>query len=73
MKVMFRPQRGSLDEAMSEVESMDMSSIRSLLVNRFGAGEIEVKPYCYDERIGWDTFVVLHNGRAVGFTNGEPK
>jgi hypothetical protein len=35
-----------------------------------GAGEIEVKPYTYDERIGWDTYIVTVDGAAVGFTDG---
>lgn len=30
----------------------------------------EVKPYCYDARIGWDTYIVTVDGHAWGFTNG---
>jgi hypothetical protein len=30
----------------------------------------EVKPYWYDERIKWDTHVVLVKGSVWGFTDG---
>ena len=34
------------------------------------SNRIEVKPYCYDERIGWTTHIVTIDGQAVGFTDG---
>jgi hypothetical protein len=30
-------------------------------------GEVTIKPYGYDERIDWDTFIVCVDGDAVGF------
>jgi len=30
----------------------------------------KIEPYCFDERIGWDTHIVLVRGQAWGFTNG---
>ena len=35
------------------------------------AEDIEVNFYCHDTRAGWsDTFIVLVDGDAVGFTSG---
>ena len=34
---------------------------------------IEVKPYCYDSRIDWDTYIVTVDHQAVGFTDGPVK
>lgn len=36
----------------------------------FEPGEIEVNPYCFDDRIGWDTHLVTVDGKAVGMTDG---
>jgi hypothetical protein len=33
--------------------------------------QVTIKPYCYDNRIGWDTYIVIVKGHGVyGFTNG---
>lgn len=31
--------------------------------------QITVEPYCWDDRINWDTHIVLLNGKAVAFTD----
>lgn len=28
------------------------------------------EPYCYDERINWDTYIIKNNGYVLGFSNG---
>ena len=32
-------------------------------------GDIDVKPYARDDRIGWDTHIVTVDGMAAGFTS----
>lgn len=34
------------------------------------ANNITVKPYCFDNRIQWNTHVVILNSSAVAFTDG---
>jgi len=75
--VKFRHHRSMLDEAMKTV--FEVVS-REELVNRLNATfsygmpirveDIEVKPYGFDERIGWETYIVTDKGNAIGFTNG---
>lgn len=77
--LLYRPQRGSLAEAMDEVQAItDMESLR-LAVNQNSLWLIDLlkcKPYAYDERIGWVTYI--WQGRidgsdslsVIGFTNG---
>ena len=36
----------------------------------FEPGLLQVEPYGFDDRIGWDTHIVTIDGNAVGFTNG---
>jgi hypothetical protein len=34
--------------------------------------QITCEHYCYDDRIGWDTYIIgLKNYGVVGFTNGD--
>ena len=30
---------------------------------------VEIKPYCYDDRAGWKTYLVTVDGLSVGFTD----
>ena len=71
MSFLFRPHRELLSESMDDVAELEMASLIIRIVDQFGAGAVEVKPYGYDSRINWETYIVLHNGRAVGFTDGE--
>lgn len=77
MSVLFRPHRGLLEEAMKEV--VQVSSRDQLVAqlnkiyeigSRFTIENLNIKPYGYDDRIGWDTYIVTNKGNAVGFTNG---
>ena len=81
-EVLFRPHRGGLAEAMAEVRSFksraELISFlnENLKQNFLRPGTIEeadfkIEPYGYDERIGWDTYIVHEEGYGVfGFTNG---
>lgn len=68
--MLFRPQRGSLEEAMKEV--IEVSSL-SELENKTTWTNLTTKFYCFDSRINWDTWIILSNGNAVGYANGELK
>jgi hypothetical protein len=35
------------------------------------AKDVRVRYYCYDDRIGWSTFIVCVGGQAVGFLDGR--
>ena len=79
---LFRPQRGSLDSAMSEVKGY--SSKQMLIddlqaeMDEYGVGKydcskttIEKYGSGIDKRIGWDTYIVhLEEYGVFGFTNG---
>jgi hypothetical protein len=65
----FRPQRGSLADAMQEVQEMPATKLALAAHLRCDIGDIEVKPYTYDARIGWDTHIVLVLGFPAGFTD----
>ena len=66
----FRPHRGSLSDAMKEVSEIEpsMETLKQLLI--LSDEKLEIKYYCYDERIDWDTYIVVVNGQTVGFTDG---
>jgi hypothetical protein len=69
----FRPQRGGLAESMAEtIEFASLDALRSYLQETLPVWveAVEVKPYGFDARIGWDTYIVTVNGMAVGFTDG---
>lgn len=72
-EVLFRPQRGGLDEAMKEVVAIkSLEEIRNFYGKEFPLqGKLKVKHYGYEERIQWDMWIVLDGeGRACGYTNG---
>lgn len=68
-RVLFRPQRGGLEESMHEVVAV---SDKLALAVYLGAKveEVTVTRASYDARILWDTHLVSVNGHGVGFTNG---
>lgn len=67
----YRDHRGSLADSMDTVQVMaSLHDLERHLFPAFGGGEITVEAYGYDKRIEWDTHIVCHNGRAVGFTDG---
>lgn len=79
-KQLFRPHKGSLDDSMRgcveisdkaallEIVKQDLSSyIHDLEISD---ETLEVKPYGFDVRTGWDTHIVTLKGYGVfGFTN----
>lgn len=77
----FRPQRGSLADAMDEVEEFESKAdLVKKLINDYkgffpsrtiSESTVEIKPYIYDDRINWDTYIVTIKGLGVlGFTDG---
>lgn len=67
MKVLYRPQRGGLAEAMEELrEFSSVEDMLAFLVDEhsingkiaFDKDEIYISYYCYDERINWVTYIV---------------
>jgi hypothetical protein len=68
MRMLFRPQRGSLEDAMKEV--IEVSSLAEL-EKKINWPNLTTKFYCHDHRIGWNTWIVMSNGTAIGYANGE--
>ncbi|AWN47122.1 hypothetical protein DK419_13040 [Methylobacterium terrae] len=78
--ILFRPQRGGLAEAMAEVRTIadraDLVAHLAATLGRCGVevtdSMVKVEPYHgFDERIGWDTYIVTVDGWGpAGFTNG---
>lgn len=68
----FRFHRGDLVASMAtETEVASLASvIEALSAEGWPPGKIEIKPYAYDARIGWDSHIVTLDGAAVGFTDG---
>jgi len=74
----FRPQRGSLEDSMQSVVTLPPTRralfghlvAERLLRHGQTEGNVAVKPYAVDDRIGWRTHLVTVGGQAVGFTDG---
>lgn len=67
----FRWHRGELADSMATVvEFNGLYELIEILNTVFDPGKVVVKPYGFDERIGWDTHLVTLNGNAVGMTDG---
>lgn len=81
----YRPHRGMLADAMAEVAELApdrdvlVAHMRAEVSNWYPQDEmptrenVEVKPYGFDQRIGWDTHIVTVKGNAWGFTDGPLK
>jgi hypothetical protein len=75
-EILFRPVREFLDDAMKEaIPIKSLEEIRHFYSKEFPLqGKLKVKPYGYDERINWDTWLVVETvdgqDRACGYTNG---
>ncbi len=80
MSFLFRPHRGLLDDAMKEV--IEFHTKADLIKHidqelscfkhdyKIDDTTVEIKPYGYDKRIGWDTNIVtLKDYGVFGFTN----
>ena len=76
---LFRPHRESLDAAMAEVVEVNgrgelVDHLRKVWmseVNESGSNVVVENYGGIDERIDWDTHIVLVNGEAYGFTDGH--
>lgn len=68
----FRHHRGDLAASMETTVEVGTLDDLAVELQRAGwsSGAIEVAPYGYDDRIGWDTHIVTVDGAAVGFTDG---
>ena len=67
----FRFHRGSLADSMATVREVNsLYELITALNDVCEPGKVLIKPYCYDDRIDWDTHIVTIDGRAVGFTDG---
>lgn len=74
--MLYRDHRGSLEDSMKTVVQLP-ATLTALAVHigkelgyKIYPADIDVRPYFgYDERIGWDTHIVLFCGRPAGFTN----
>ena len=72
MKILYRPHRYTLDEAMAEVQ--EFKSIKEMceyLVRQyesaFNVSNVYISYYGYDDRIDWETYVVTVGG--YGYEN----
>jgi len=75
--MLYREQRGGLAESMKTVR---VFSLKDEFLNCIASewdvrpdaifDEIEVRPYGWDHRIGWDTHIVTVRGKGIGFTDG---
>lgn len=76
--MLFREHRGLLDESMETVVELDsrdalVSHIDKLLSpygKKVTNDMVDIAPYGYDIRIGWNTFIVkVKNYGVMGFIN----
>ncbi len=63
MKVLYRPQRGTLADALSEMkEFASVDEMFEYLMKdhkqAFNKNEIYISDYCYDNRIDWQTYII---------------
>jgi hypothetical protein len=80
----FRLQRGGLDESMQTVVEIEPTkqaianhynyvlngNVPMILrLKPYLPQDFDVKPYGYDKRIGWDTYIVTTSDGVVGFTD----
>lgn len=77
--LLFRFHRGSLSDSMETV--IEIKSFEQLIVLTIGDWlinpiKIEIKPYVYDNRINWDTHLVVIQEEdtcyPIGYLNRKP-
>lgn len=67
----YRDHRGGLDESMQTVREIEPTIDALAVTLKVPPSTITVEKYGgYDNRIGWDTYIVCVNGSARGFTDG---
>ena len=72
----YRDHRGMLSDSMRTVQRFSCFDdlFKHLSVSKVGSfcvEDVKVEHYGYDDRIGWDTYILTINGNAVGFTDGD--
>lgn len=81
--ILYRPHRGGLSESMREVRTIKtfpelVRAMRAEVERWYPIDELpteentKLEPYGYDDRIGWQTYLVTVNGYAWGYTDGVP-
>ena len=67
---LFREHRGMLEDSMKTcIEIKDSKHLYKIF--SYINCEIIQEPYCYDERIKWDTYIIYATGYGVlGLSNG---
>jgi len=75
----YRDHKGSLTESMGTVQEFDTKNdliyyLRGSLKKfgvEFSNESVQIKPYIYDERINWNTHIVIIGGYGItGYTDG---
>lgn len=76
---LFRDHRNLLKDSMDTVRQvasfddliLDLQKKLRFFDRDISKDQVTIKPYCYDNRIGWDTHIVIVEGYGVcGFTDG---
>lgn len=80
--LLFRFHKGGLKESMeTTIVIPSKASLDKYITKTMGIyiTDIETEPYCYDDRIGWDTYLVTgaFNGNdrlrfTIGYLNRDP-
>lgn len=79
--VLYRPHRGSLSKSMARVVEVNdlpqlVRHMRREVESWYPEDELptlentKLERYCFDDRIGWETYLVTVKGQAWGYTNG---
>jgi hypothetical protein len=75
--MLFRPVRGGLIDAMAEVKEVNSWQDLILALDSYDRdrlakpnGCLELQYQCWDDRIGWNSYLVVVNGQAAGYMNG---
>lgn len=82
--ILYRPHRGGLHESMRDVREVAsfpelVRAMRADVLSWYPIDQLpteentKLEPYGYDERIGWQTYLVTVDGHAWGYINGVPE
>lgn len=79
----YRDHRGGLSDSMATVQQFQTKAelidylqqdLYQFFPGKYDVSKIEIKYYGYDQRIGWDSYIVLLPSFGVlGFTDREVK
>jgi len=67
--MLVRNIRELLDESMRTVKSINPTLEDVCKFFETEPSRTKVEFYVYDKRIGWDTYIVTEDGRAIGYCN----